>query len=297
MKDFKFVHSFSTRPLRIDCYGIDGMQRLMMQVWYFSLSVAYLKRIGAKVVLHTDSFGKAVLGHLPYDEISLTLDDWPEGIHPRFWAAGKFVALEAETGPCVHIDGDVFIKRPSLHEMIGGLLCENDLIVQCLDPAVMYNCELPIFEKEKEYCQTHGIVFDGKDAYNTGLLGFSSDETRHQLCRNYLELVRHLSKTLAKELDASVYATPDLVVEQKMTESFSRLHGWKVARLLNDPAEAVAIGYQHVYTVDKLNQIGFCMESLKGVDEDIYEDTLRLCGIMETPKSKHQKLKKNEDTN
>lgn len=121
-------------------------------MWYFSLSVAYLRRLGAGVTLHTDTLGKAVLGHLPYDSVRLTLDDWPDWIHPRFWAAGKFLSLAAENGPCVHIDGDVFIKRPELLRRIGDTLASNDLIVQSSDPACMYAREVPLFEKEKEFC-------------------------------------------------------------------------------------------------------------------------------------------------
>lgn len=53
----RFIHSLSTRPMLIDCYGIDSLRRLLAQVWYFSLSVAYLRRLGVGVRLHTDSLG------------------------------------------------------------------------------------------------------------------------------------------------------------------------------------------------------------------------------------------------
>ena len=144
----RFVHSLSTRPMLIDCYGIDSLRRLLVQVWYFSLSVAYLKRLGAPVVLHTDARGAAVLGHLPYDEIHLTLDDWPAGLHPRFWAAGKFVALSAEQAPCIHIDGDVFVKRPEALQRMADMMAEADLLVQSLDPACMYGLDAGLFERE-----------------------------------------------------------------------------------------------------------------------------------------------------
>lgn len=278
MNSPRFVHSFSTRPLLIDCYGIDGLRRLLAQVWYFSLSVAYLRRLGASVTLHTDTLGKAVLGHLPYDSVRLTLDDWPDWIHPRFWAAGKFLSIAAENGPCVHIDGDVFIKRPELLRRIGDTLASNDLIVQSSDPACMYAREVPFFETEKEFCIAHGIEADGRDSFNTGLLGFGSDRVRQELCGNYLDVVRYFSERYPAELDADSLLTPDLLAEQKMTEGFTRIRGWKVERLLSEAAEAARIGYQHVFTIDKMNCMPSCMETLRVVDPEIYAATNHLCG-------------------
>ena len=278
MRDLKFVHSFSTRPLLIDCYGIDGMVRMLSQVWYFSLSVAYLKKLGAKIVLHTDSLGKALLGHLPYDEIRTTLDDWPDGINPRFWAAGKFVALLNESAPCIHIDGDVFIKRESLLELIADKLDRADLLVQSSDPACMYKMEEPLFAKAAQFCSEHGIVADGQDSLNTGLLGFRDDATRLRLCENYIEVARHFSANFAEDLDSGQMLTPDLLAEQKMVAGFSDMMGWRVDKLLDNCHQAATIGYQHVFTVDKINNMPSCMATLKAVDPEIYEATARLCG-------------------
>lgn len=58
----RLVHSFNTRPLSIDCYGVDSLRRLAGNIWYFSLSVAYAKAAGAEIELHADSLGGGPAG-------------------------------------------------------------------------------------------------------------------------------------------------------------------------------------------------------------------------------------------
>lgn len=274
----KFIHSLSTRPMRINCYGIDGMRRMLSQIWYFSLSVAYLKSAGAEVVLHTDSLGKAMLGHLPYDEIHLTLDRMPADIHPRFWAAGKFIALKAENGRCMHIDGDVFIKRKSLVDKISSAIEENDIVLQGRDSAKMYALEIPLFKKEKEFSEAHGCYPDGADAYNTGIIGVKDDTIREAIIENYMTITKYFSKRHREELDKQTVLTPDLLAEQKMIEGLSREKQWRVHLLLEGGKNATQLGYQHVFSIDKFNALPSCKATLAKVSPEIYASTLRLCG-------------------
>lgn len=279
MSRIRFVHSLSTRPLLVNCYGIDGLKRLLTQAAYFALSVAYLKREGQYVVLHTDSLGRAVLGHLPYDEVHLTLDEMPRDINPRFWAASKFVALSHEQAPCVHIDGDVFIKNAEVVNMIDELMAEADVVFQGRDKAEMYAMERPLFEREEEFCNAHHCYPDGRDAYNTGLMGFSSENVLHDIVGNYLEVVKHFSATYGTELDKNTFLTPDLIAEQKMIEGYVRDNALRCKLLLEQPEDAAKIGYQHVYTIDKHNDLPRCLETLRIISPEIFENTARLLGL------------------
>lgn len=252
-------------------YGVDGLHRLIAQAWYFSLSVAYLRRLGQEVVLHTDPLGNAILGHLPYARIEIPLH--ARGVHPRFWAAGKFVSLLMESGPVAHIDGDVFIKSPECLERIEALMEQRRVVVQSTDPAKMYGMEKPLFEAEADFCASHYCIPDGRDAYNTGILGFADDETRREVCKNYLEVARYFSSKYASGLDQAEYFTPDLIAEQKMIEGYLRAHGITPGLLLKDPKEATSLGYQHVYTIDKFNSLPRCAATLQAVAPDIFEKT------------------------
>ncbi len=53
----------------------------------YALSLAYLKREGATTILHTDSIEKECLKILPYDEIYTSLNNVPDWINPKFFAA------------------------------------------------------------------------------------------------------------------------------------------------------------------------------------------------------------------
>lgn len=272
----RFIHSLSTAPMLTNCYNLDGLQRLLTQVWYFSLSVAYLKRIGAEIVLHTDSLGKAMLGHLPYDEIKLTLDNEDATIHPRYWASAKFRALAHEEAPCIHIDGDVFIKRADLVNTLSEALNKHDIIFQGYDAAVMYTLEIPLYEKDKEFCKEHFCEPDGTDAYNTGILGFGNEQTRKMIVDNYFKIARHFSEIGKEELDTNTNLTPDLIAEQKMMQGIVKAKDLKHWILLDKKKNAIGIGYQHVYTIYKHDELPNCMQTLKRISPAIYEQTSKL---------------------
>lgn len=273
----RYIHSFSTRPIRINCYNFSGISRLLTQVWYFALSVAYLKQQGAYIVLHTDNLGKKFLEHLPYDEIHLTLNEWDPEINPRFWAAGKFLALKNEKPPFVHIDGDVFLKKKELVAMINETLENSDLIIQSNDPAHMYKQDSAIFDSDKEFSKKHYCEPDGENAYNTGCIGISSEEVRNKICDNYFEIVKHFSEKFKTTLDSEIYLTPDLLAEQKMIRALSNKEDWKVNCLVESNEDCMRLGYQHVYTADKFNDLDKCKETLKIINKDIYESTAQIC--------------------
>lgn len=277
MSKIRFIHSFSTRPIKINCYDISGIKRMITQIWYFSLSVAYLKKLGATIVLHTDSLGKKLLSHIPYDEIYLTLDNYDREVNPRFWAAGKFLAIKNEKPPFIHIDGDVFIKSKKLIDILEDKVLNNDLLVQSNDPAKMYSLETPMFNSEEEFCKKHFCLPDGRDAYNTGLLGINSEEVRDTICKNYNEIVKYFSKKYSSTLEVEIYNTPDLIAEQKMIKNLSETKQYKTDILLNNLKDAIDIDYQHVYTSSKIQHVDLCKETLKIIDKDLYNATCKIC--------------------
>lgn len=274
-KPIKFIHSFSTRSLTTSFYTTNTMSMMLCQMWYSAVSVAFLKRLGCNIELHTDSLGAAILGHIPYDKVHLTLDDGMEEINPRFWAAAKFFALNVSDAPVVHIDCDVFIKTTKCLESILDGVNNSDILVQSTDAAHMYSAEIPLFNNDKSFCENHFCVPDGKDAYNTGLLGFKDAEVKNAVVNNYLEIVRHFSKEYAEDLKNPLL-TPDLIAEQKMVESFSEANNLRVNLLLLNKRDAIPLGYQHVYTVDKITALPLCCATLKNLDVQTYNRCKRI---------------------
>ena len=130
----RFVHSLWPSPSLNERWGFDAKTAIITNIWYYSLSVAYLKKLGQKIVLHTDNFGQECLNHIPYDEIYLTIEnEVPKDICPIMWACSKFYALKNEPLESIHIDGDVFIKSQKCLDMINAgsfdLFCQGKKIL------------------------------------------------------------------------------------------------------------------------------------------------------------------------
>jgi len=265
--------------MAINCYDVGGLRRLLGSVWYFALSVAYVKRAGHDIVLHTDALGKALLGHIPYDGIYLTLDEMPEDLHPRFWAAGKMWALDAEGTGAVHIDGDVFIKRKELADDMEG--SEWDFIAQHFESSEWYEKENILFDRAPEVCAAYGLDTHRHGAFNTGVLGFRNDALMNEFIHGYKQMALYFSRVHGGILDTENFLTPDVMLEQRYTYQLCKRHGSKVRLVLpgesDHSGKATAIGYQHVVTSRKFEQLDKCRRTLETVSPDIYKKTLRLC--------------------
>lgn len=264
----RLVHSFWTRPSMGDRWGF-RCEQLFYNLWYFALSVAYAKKIGAPIVLHTDTLGERLFGHLPYDDIRLTLDD----IDPpyRFWAAGKFYAMQAESDPrAIHIDGDVFIKKPELWERMAN--SKADLIVRCKEDWQ------DTFQRDVMAEYMHPDYFDHGYMYNTGVMGFLNPELKAKIIAKYMAVLDEAKAKLPEAVLREKLESPDLVCEQQMVAYMSE--GYTVDALMpwHDMRRwAVENGYQHVLSLQKFACLPRCKEVLRSINRDIYEKTKKIC--------------------
>lgn len=58
-----------------------------------------------------------------------------------------------------------------------------------------------------------------------------------------------------------------------MIRALSNKEDWKVNCLVESNEDCMRLGYQHVYTADKFNDLDKCKETLKIINKDIYEST------------------------
>lgn len=275
----RFIHSFSTRPLSIDLYGYGALRRMAGNIWYFALSLAYLRRLGVEAVMHTDTLGAALLGHLPYDAIHLTLDRVPDDIHPRFWAAGKIWAIMAEPVGSIHIDGDVFIKSENVLRRIDS--GHWDFLGQHYESSEWYEKENVVFDIDLPFIESLGIHPHEIGAYNTGVIAFGSETLRNDYCRTYELCARHYSAVARELLDSNNMLTPDVIIEQRHALQICRRYDAEVALMLPSETsltnQANAIGFQHVLTGRKFDELDRCRTTLERIDKDIYNKTELLC--------------------
>lgn len=277
----RFVHSLNTKPLNIGVFNRDVKARIFSHIIYYSISVAWLKKFNQEVVLYTDELGKSLLEHLPYDEIKL-ID--VEGVCPRFWAAIKMWALGEEPLYSVHIDGDVFLKSQELIDDIKN--SDYDLLCQCYESAEWYVNECDVLWRDKEFCKSKGLDLDNLGAYNTGIVGFGSQELKNKFIEGYKELSKHFSQKYWDELEAHPEWCPDCVCEQQYIYQLAA--GSNVKKLIGvsplDPSftqKCDEIRYQHILN-NKIKDMDKALESLKKLNIEIYNDVCNKLHIIDT---------------
>lgn len=270
-----FIHSYSTKPSSLNTiHNAKSKKRDFVNMWCYALSLAYLKREGFQCNLHTDTEGKKLLGFLPYDNIYLTCDKQKEDkISPRFWAAAKFYALQAEDLDAIHIDGDVFIKDKDTINVLADI--DFDALVQSTDPSTKaYDYVIEYLRKQENpnYMEdTFNIDIEDKNVYNTGILWIRNQQLKDKFLNTYFEAAEYYSQQDNEQLkDKDIF--PDIVLEQTAFKQLSE--NYNVKKLLEDctsKEEAKQIGYQHLLAFTKYQLFKKVKETLHKIDPEIYE--------------------------
>lgn len=229
-------------------YDVDRLEKMAADARLFALSLAYAQRAGYTVELHTDTLGSSILGHLPYDDIHLTLDTIPDSISPRFWAAGKIYTLAASDPDALHIDGDVFIKDPAVIGHAAGA----SLFVQQVEPDSSWlwrEGHLP--EGWTTLCDSFGISPALKQSFNTGVMRITDPDLRSEFIGNYICFVEEASKRWPDFLESAGFFTPDLFIEQLSLLSLASRAGIEPVTVFASGTNRPPKGYQHLISSAK----------------------------------------------
>lgn len=271
----RLCHSVWTKP--IIGFNYDFRLKIECNLWLFSLSVAYAKQLNATIVLHTDSLGKRLFGYLPYDEIYLTLDDL--NTPTCFWAAGKIHAQSFEPLGSIHLDGDVFLKKRVLLDILNF---ENyDVLIQNTESNnQIYN---PLLDKLREVLSAENLPlelnFNNKLAFNCGIIGFNNKEIKEKYIDGYKNLVNVCAQDeiFMKFLSTNRSFIPDLILEQWWLKCIANYYPCKVKALFPDittlQEDAIQMGYTHLLGKKKYDLIDKVKERLKEINLEIYKKT------------------------
>lgn len=255
----QLVHSFYTRYLDEKSFFIHCL--------CFVLSCIYAKKSGFLINLHTDKRGYEYLNMCPYDNIFVDLDDIDLPA-PKLFAAVKFKVMEKYPLGVIHIDGDVFLKKQELQDLIK--FNEYDVIVQSIEApplygggwkesaSTLYRCEYPDWANRE--CN---IMF------NCGVVGINNPELKKLYFDTYWDMYGQYCKNgIIKP------SVPDLVIEQQFLYDICKNKKYKFKCLIdgNHPSKSAnKIGYQHLLGNSKNKEYLQIIKKIKELDVNIYQ--------------------------
>lgn len=253
----------------------DQDNQLESNIWLYTLSVLYAKSIGLEIVLYTDSLGKALLNHLPYDAIYTTLNNIPDSIPTMVWAYGKFEALKNEPIGSIHIDGDVFLKKSDILKELD--FSSYDVIVQNAEGMGWY------YTDPKKQLIKYNIISEDflntNYAYNCGIVGFNNKELKNQYLNFYFDSINKVSTTrnLKTIMLSNKSFCIDLPLEQHSLAALCQ--NYKVKELLKGEdlhQKSLSIGYQHLIGKDKYSHIDRIKAYVLALDSTLYYKTKKV---------------------
>jgi len=281
--NLRLCHSYWSKPAQKSRWGV--AEQVISNIWMAATSVSFSKKIGAKIVLHTDYDGKEALGWLPYDEIFLTLEN--SAFHPAFWASGKTLAQEVEPTGSIHIDLDVFIKRSNT--ICNTLLNECDLIVQSEEfGREIYHEHLKLVRNaltKSRNTELLSLLDLSRDtAYNCGVIGFNCKKLKHLFIKGYFDIYQSVildNVCLERINSKNEELCFDLVAEQYWLKSIAFSEKAKVYSLLsqeNEQRDAVEKHYTHIIGKAKYEDDiqGKVKELLMQIDMNLYQKCIEI---------------------
>lgn len=278
----RIFQSFWTKPAIDQRWDQSG--QLEANIWMYALSAVYAKRLGVTLVLYTDTLGQKLLGHLPYDRVYTTLNNIPSTIPTMIWAYGKFMALKEEPLGSIHIDGDVFLKKPEIIKEMN--FKDYDLIIQNKEWTMVTYTGYE--ETLARYGELDLKTFQKYDtAYNCGTVGFNNPTLKNTYLDFYFKATDSISrnKALRAYMERDKYFCVDLPLEQHSLAIFAEKYRVKaVLKWFNDEynvkngdggvyKRAEELGYQHLIGKEKYNYVDRCKFQLLVLDKDMYFKT------------------------
>lgn len=159
-----------------------GFRSDQLDINFWKLSFALAKKHYKKVHLVTDKKGSELLKDLPFESISLDLNDLDDINSGKVWSLGKIYTYYkiAEKGPFLHLDSDVLLWEPLPVDLLN-----SEIFTQSLDFDLYEDYSIKKFNRQYDlnFLKVMGLGFipdpwqeliDNKkeiQIYNVGIFG------------------------------------------------------------------------------------------------------------------------------
>lgn len=280
-----FCHVHWSKPMRQQRWGFEIETHRKVILYHYSLSVAYIKKLGQTIDLYTDSEGTDLLGHLPYDNIYIVLDNMDDRIQYYNWAAGKIEGIKHMKIGDVYIDGDVFIKTQNCLDRIESSKIYDGFFFGHENPGQEGHSQLKIYSYYEYYMHHYsypqGVPKYGQSACNGGLILFHNQQYKDEFIYSYEYLLQQImdSPPIIDD-DVENKVCLDLIMEQRFLWEIGQKY--KIEYLIdywqrdednirNLNTQANFVGVQHVIGDQKYSLLNKCISVLQKINPDIYQ--------------------------
>lgn len=189
----KFIQSLWTKPYT-------DKRVLEKTKVYYDLSAKYLKAGGIEIDLYTDDFGKSLFSDSEnYKNIYVKLNNL-EKYSTSLWSVAKIFSMLQVGEPSIHIDGDIFFRKPNFFKKI--IESDWDILVQSQEITehwyYFYDKSLDIFNslfkfENQFFCN---ILRQYNYTYNAGVLGFKNFGVFKTYASMFFKLANNLNQNL-----------------------------------------------------------------------------------------------------
>lgn len=267
-----FVHSFQPEPmLQSKFRPLDIGLRITLVNYAYSVECVH--KFGHTIELYTDLLGSEILKPIPYDKVHIVENDITNNYH--FAASIKFKALQKMSLDQILIDGDIFLEKSIVFELLKNL--NKDIVVSLYEP------KDKIFKPETIQGMFKICTLTNQDGYelpkdgnvhgwyNTSCLKFNNEALKKEYIRQYIS---HVKQAESEDFAGAIW--PDIVYEQYNIEAMLRNTGCELD-MVNpyyniDNSFAYKIGFCHL-GVSKENSHNFYLRRLQTLN---YQLTLDL---------------------
>jgi hypothetical protein len=247
------IHSFWSKPLLNARWGEQGS--FEKSLYLTALSLKTMKRVFGRVELVTDSEGAKLLEGLDYDAVHLDLDHLRD-TNPRYWSAGKVLALRRYDVPVTHVDGDVFFLKEEIKTFFDS---PYDSIVQMKEVGSHYSKTYTHLIEMMKPALFNWDLDTYSFAYNCGVMGFKNVEFMHYFVEEYFRALRACEKKQAVIDGISGIYEINIVLEQCLLTHLAQNKNLHVKELLTIEKQtfpglqtaAEEIGFVHLWGKSK----------------------------------------------
>ena len=244
-----FANSFWSKPMlnnKFDTFE----NSLFINLFSFTMSAEMVRAFGHDIILYTDEYGKELLSVAPYSDIVVI--DIPENESEHFAAQIKFEALKRMELGQTHIDGDIFLWKRGIYDLIKN--ANEDILYSAYEDNTYLPENHPLYIKfNKLINKMSSVKYESPYKLplmtelnwpNTSIIKINSQSLKDDYISQY-----EYHKKLLSNIDFE-NTWPDIIIEQYFLELLCKSKNYTskeaIVNFRENEELAVELGFVHL---------------------------------------------------